>query len=553
MTRDHDLHAELTDLMGALCERRLTPTQTKRLEELVIGNQAARTFYVEYMHIHAGLARLAAVDPGTELHARIESLLAATPAPQPRPKGAPVPPSAPSVEGSGHGNATPLAFLGAALSHISWISIAAVFAAVALTLWLRAPRAIERPAEPLVADAPLYVATLLRAPGCKWDTCQLPTEAGARLFPGRLRLAEGQALIEFDSGAHVLLKGPAVFELRSAMEARLLSGTVSVNVPEKARGFTVDTLSAKVIDLGTEFGLIAEPSGASEVHVLAGLVELESGSAGHASRAQVPAGQARRFESLAAATARDVPFDASLFPRDVLAALADEHEMARRGVTDHFDGDVLDPRVWRTVETVVAGAASVVQIDGHVELTNRGHLVTKDEFDPAICGTLRIRGRWIFQSEKDYMQILTRSDGEPDDLHGETRNGIECYLNTQLRYAGITERLDGRNAAGIGGAAFEVSPGDTVAFEVLDDGTNITFSVEKIGDDSPPLVIRGTSGLDFAHDYVVFHNRERIEAGAGWRELIPMLPPEYQTMISQLDDVTIEVLANPIPSDHGPH
>jgi hypothetical protein len=46
-------------------------------------------------------------------------------------------------------------------------------------------------------------------------------------------------------------------------------------VPQRASGFEVATSRVNIIDVGTEFGLMAEPEGATEIHVFNGLVKAQ--------------------------------------------------------------------------------------------------------------------------------------------------------------------------------------------------------------------------------------------------------------------------------------
>ena len=53
---------EIRDLCAAAVENRLTPEETRRLEELVLNDAAARAFYTQFLHLHAALA-WSATDP----------------------------------------------------------------------------------------------------------------------------------------------------------------------------------------------------------------------------------------------------------------------------------------------------------------------------------------------------------------------------------------------------------------------------------------------------------------------------------------------------------
>ena len=122
------------------------------------------------------------------------------------------------------------------------------------------------------------VATLIRAQQCQWAGSSLPTVEGARLKPGMLDLIEGLAVLRFDSGAELVLEAPATVEVLDGMNCKLRRGTLVAEVPPQAKGFSIDTKDAKVIDWGTKFGLSAGEDGKYLVQVLEGLVEVDDKS-----------------------------------------------------------------------------------------------------------------------------------------------------------------------------------------------------------------------------------------------------------------------------------
>lgn len=134
------------------------------------------------------------------------------------------------------------------------------------------------------------VATVIKASGCKWGGSTLPTAEGSRIVAGTLELVEGLATLKFDSGAEVVLEAPATLEIIDAMNCRLKRGTLVADVPPQAIGFTVDTKDAKVVDLGTRFGVSADDEGKYLVHVIEGLVEV--GHKGEEGMKQVTTGKA---------------------------------------------------------------------------------------------------------------------------------------------------------------------------------------------------------------------------------------------------------------------
>jgi hypothetical protein len=139
------------------------------------------------------------------------------------------------------------------------------------------------------------VATLVSAKACKWDGATLPTEVGARLTAGRLRLAEGLARVVFDSGAEVTLEAPADLELVSPRRCVVHAGRLVARVPPPAIGFVVDTPTAVLKDLGTEFGVHVQDTGTADVQVFNGMVDVQQHGSPRIER--VLAGKAVRVET----------------------------------------------------------------------------------------------------------------------------------------------------------------------------------------------------------------------------------------------------------------
>jgi hypothetical protein len=131
--------------------------------------------------------------------------------------------------------------------------------------------ASDVPAEPAVTNG---VAMLTRETGVVWGGDTNGVETGSLLSPRWLNLKSGAVQIEFDSGARVILEGPAELQLISATETRLRSGKLSARVPESAHGFKVYTTNVTVTDLGTEFGVVRELSKPVRVEVFEGKVEV---------------------------------------------------------------------------------------------------------------------------------------------------------------------------------------------------------------------------------------------------------------------------------------
>ena len=119
-------------------------------------------------------------------------------------------------------------------------------------------------------------ATMKKTEAAQWESGTLPTAEGARLGSGEIDLVRGLATITFDSGAEVVLEAPARLILVDAMNCVLERGTAVAEVGESAKGFTIRTPSARVIDYGTRFAVnVDSKSGATQTQVFDGLVEVE--------------------------------------------------------------------------------------------------------------------------------------------------------------------------------------------------------------------------------------------------------------------------------------
>jgi hypothetical protein len=172
-----------------------------------------------------------------------------------------------------------------------WLALAvALIGVAALSSWVTqlATSARHLAASPLVSDQTGNamaggsrseadtVAQITATRNCLWQSATKGVGFGSRLHPGqRLELSAGLVEITFDDGAAIVLEGPARFDVRARDQARLHEGRLAAVVPQRATGFEVATSRVNIIDVGTEFGLMAEPEGMTEIHVFNGLVKAQ--------------------------------------------------------------------------------------------------------------------------------------------------------------------------------------------------------------------------------------------------------------------------------------
>jgi hypothetical protein len=247
---------ELNELCNAVIDDTLTETQRARLSAWLTSSEDARGYYVRALGQSASLHIYA-----SEMHAEAPG----RPAPRRRSPG------------------------------IVWASgLLAAAAAIAIIFSLKGrPLAADPVAAPKAAT---YVARLSAAKEVAW-TSGGALQPGALLRKGqRLDLASGYAEVTFDSGARVVLEGPTSFVINSAWDSTLRKGTLKASVPPQAIGFRVSNPSVEVTDLGTEFTMIADASGATDVLVLKGEVEAAPRTSADADTILLRASESRRFE-----------------------------------------------------------------------------------------------------------------------------------------------------------------------------------------------------------------------------------------------------------------
>ena len=244
---------ELNELCGMLVDGRLSQEQNERLQQLLLGSEEARRFYVRSMQLSASLYSYAGE-------------MQSEPA-EPR-------------------NIIRPTFWRRAL-----VPLAAA-AVVAIGVWIG--RSLIPEALPGDDDAE-FIARISGSKDPQWVGASV-FQNGDELSRGQhIELKAGFAEITFDSGAQIVVEGPASVDLDSAWQATLRRGTLRANIPQEAIGFKVANASVDVVDLGTEFSITADADGSAEVFVLTGQIEVEPRSSGGATKILMKEKQSRRF------------------------------------------------------------------------------------------------------------------------------------------------------------------------------------------------------------------------------------------------------------------
>jgi len=248
---------ELNELCNALVDVRLTEAQRARLSEWLARSEEARQFYIRAMSLSASLCHYA-----SETHADQPDIV-----------------SAPAR---------------AERSWLWWIAPVAAAACLAIVVWLFNR---ESPSGNVVELRPdEVVARLSASRQCEWEVGASPAPGDGLRRGQLLKLAKGFAEITFDSGAQVVLEGPAALEISSAWDTTLRRGVLKASVPPEAIGFSINNEAVEVVDLGTEFTMIAYAGGAADVLVHKGEVEATPRSGPALDSLLLRENEARRFE-----------------------------------------------------------------------------------------------------------------------------------------------------------------------------------------------------------------------------------------------------------------
>lgn len=252
---------EVLRLAEAIVNDEASVEQVDRLDAILLDDESARSLYLDYIDVHAGLRRRylspEADDDGS-----------------------------PTIGSDDHGptpSARPVAYLGA-----YWLpAIAATLAVVLLypgsedRSGVSDASGVDPAATGAVAlsehDPSMNgVAVLSRLVDVEWSEDAPSYDEGMPVPAGLLSIDSGVVQVEFYCGAVAVLEGPARLELVSAEEAALRAGKLRARVPTRARGFEITTASGTIVDLGTEFAVEAPTEGEpGELHVIDGEVRYE--------------------------------------------------------------------------------------------------------------------------------------------------------------------------------------------------------------------------------------------------------------------------------------
>ena len=144
---------------------------------------------------------------------------------------------------------------------------------------------------------------------------------GNVLREGEMILIGGCAEITLQHGAVITVEAPAKIELDGENSMSVLSGKISAKVSEYATGFTVNTPTARIVDLGTEFGVSVEGDGSSTVYMFTGKANMFTSKPEEKITSQIITSQQARSVDFHSSKITPVPWQKYEFIRDIDSAI----------------------------------------------------------------------------------------------------------------------------------------------------------------------------------------------------------------------------------------
>ncbi len=160
------------------------------------------------------------------------------------------------------------------------------------------------------------VGRIVQQSNCRWDSW--PDIESGRFTTGSMKLLAGAAELRFDSGTNVVLESPCEIEVASLDSARLIAGTVFVDVTEVSSGFLLETPESQIVDEGTQYAVSLDTD-ATEVHVFDGSVVWTPTSRDNYEAQRIAAGEARRYLRTQPQRSNRIPFGQRQFVRKIEA------------------------------------------------------------------------------------------------------------------------------------------------------------------------------------------------------------------------------------------
>jgi hypothetical protein len=400
-------HSEFERLLGHLTDGGLSPTDRQQLAMLIQSDRTLRRHYLDYCQLHALLR---------SEHGLLTALTT------------PVDQSFESIILGRQRRRNKVREL------FTWTAASLVIFAVGVALFVsNRERAPYRGAE---------TAVLSKVVGARFEYGvngeAIPAE-GVQLRQGIYKLLVGLVEIQYDSGAVLVLRAPATFDLVDDSCVRLEDGQLAAHIPETAKGFKIESPGATVIDLGTDFAVQAVRDKESEVHVFQGevLVDLHGDKGNMAEMLRLVTGEAARVDFLTG-----MPSGIDLNNQQFLRSLRDSAGSFSQTIL------ALDPAVYyrmeptgdgtRLIDSSTSGADATIHLGrGNMSVWTAGKVgaalnlggpsqqtfASAQEYPQAEGNTLSVAA-WVYARSRPRWASIAKNWAGGDVHHGQFHFGL---------------------------------------------------------------------------------------------------------------------------------
>ncbi len=500
--------AELSQLISAVCDQTHTIEQLRRLNEILDRDPLARGYYLRFIALHHSLTSTA----GNQMRREAEDLARRVATLMPAKINQSCTPDCcetrriylPGVSLNPDRRRR-------GLSPRTMAAIAAALLVTTLGYWLGWPpdgdlqvtrqdpladaNARESSQERTVAAERGVATVSYVSSAVEWHEPNDSFALRSDIADGQLlTLADGEIELTYQSAVRLRLIGPVDFVVRQG-GGHLARGGIVASVPVSGHGFTIHTPDGKVVDLGTEFGVVVDDFGTSEVSVFSGRVEAYPPPTATAGREKFELNQGHALqwnaESLLALSANRRRFAAN----PVLAGQPGERTSPiGRSLDVDFVAEPPAASHWRTLGDVTSTPAGKL-LRGETGVSQQPYLISNRSFDPA-NGPVNIVCDFVFPNSAAIanasIAVLTRSA----DKRGKARPPWEetlatcvrcCYRAAEQSGEGIleaaTKHESVRELTNISWRGFQ-RPQSGVEYRlyVRDDGVNVSFTVLRVDD-----------------------------------------------------------------------
>jgi hypothetical protein len=256
MNPQSELERELLDLLDQLESDSHSSELRLKMRGLLMANSELRTYFIQHAHLVGGLRWMVqpvSVDTAGNIRPQTAPRLSQNP------------------------RALPLRFANY-LFNVRWpVAFATLIVAVvsygtfALVAWNLRPDRLPNQ----IPGSDGTVAVVSNSADVHWSPKMEPKGDQASIREGELlKIDSGLMQLELKRGVTLLVEGPAEWTIEGENHATLRSGKLLATVSNQAVGFTLDTPTTQIVDLGTEFGVEIAGGGTTEVQVFRGKVEL---------------------------------------------------------------------------------------------------------------------------------------------------------------------------------------------------------------------------------------------------------------------------------------